>query len=80
MNAAELRALADRLKLTDPLFRDDYAHIAQAAEIIELIAWAEDNKVETVWRRHGYSVHVGLTAHNGDTLIDTLRRALEAAR
>lgn len=80
MNAAELRALAERLKLTDPLFRDDYAHIAQAAEILELLAWADENKVEAVRRRHGYSVHVGLVAHNGDTLIDTLRRAREAVR
>lgn len=80
MNAAELRALAERLKLVDPLFPGDDDRIAQAAEVIELIAWAEENKVEAVQRRHGYSVHVGLVAHNGDTLIDTLRRAREAAR
>ena len=43
------------------------------------IAWAEENKVEAVRRRHGYSVHVGLVAHNGDTLLDTLQRAREAS-
>lgn len=80
MNADELRALGEKLKLVDPLFPGDYDRIAQAAEIIELVAWADENKVEAVRRRHGYSVHVGLVAHNGDTLLDTLRRAREAAR
>lgn len=75
MNAAELRALASEVREAD-LYNDRFA---QAAEIMELLAWAQENKVEAVRRRHGYSVHVGLVAHNGDTILDTLRRAREAS-
>jgi len=74
MSAAELRALGDRLTKIVP------ADLAAAAEILELLAWAEENKVEAVRRRNGYSVHVGLAVYADRTLIDTLRRALEAAR
>ncbi len=74
MSAAELRALGDRLTKIVP------ADLAAAAEILELLAWAEEPTVEAVRRRNGYSVHVGLAVYADRTLIDTLRRALEAAR
>jgi len=80
MTAAELRALGERLCLVEPHDYEDRTPLESAAEIIDLLAWAEENKVESVRRRHGYSVHVGLVAHNGDTLIDTLRRAREASK
>lgn len=82
MNAAELRVIAEAMnwhigQTFTPGHKETFA---AAAEILELLAWAEENKVEAVRRRHGYSVHVGLVAHNSDTLIDTLRRAREVAR
>ena len=80
MTASELRELAQRLCEVEPHDYEDRAITEAAAEVLELVAWAEENKVEAVRRRHGYSVHVGLVAHNSDTLIDTLRRAREAAR
>lgn len=80
MNAAELLWLSERLGLCDAYTAGDMEIIETCAEIIGLLAWAEQNKVEAVRRRHGYSVHLGLVAHNGDTLIDTLRRAREASK
>lgn len=82
MTASELRELASSLNYQSwsEWRTENESKFAAAAEILELLAWAEENKVEAVRRRHGYSVHVGLVAHNSDTLIDTLRRAREAAR
>lgn len=82
MNAAELRALGERLKLVDPLFPCDYDRIAQAADVIELIAWAEGEQIEIHKTMNGVHVVLGWgpLEFRGDTLIDTLRRAREAAR
>lgn len=85
MTASELRALAEKLKLVDPLFPGDYDNIAAAAEVLELVAWAEENKrcpqYEARVKRPAYwSVMYCGDQFHGDTLIDTLRRAREAAR
>lgn len=81
MTAAELRALAGNLgDLSRGLERGDKDAVLVAANILGLLAWAEENKVEAVRRRNGYSVHVGLAVYADRTLIDTLRRAREAAR
>lgn len=85
MNAAELRALGEKIKLIDPLFQGDYDRIAQAAEVIELIAWAEENRrcpqyEARVTRPPYWSVMYRGDLHCGDTLIGTLRRAREAGR
>jgi len=81
MNAAELRALAKTLRHetpTTPVFN-------QAAEILELIAWAEEesNEVEIYQSPGKPRVIVGIRggkAKLGPTLIGTLRRAREASK
>lgn len=80
MTASELRALAEKLKLVDPLCPGDYDNIAAAAEVLELVAWAEERCLDV--RRFGCSwvARSGSLEYYGDTLIDTLRRAREAAR
>lgn len=73
MTASELRELASRLTKIVP------ADLAQAAEIIELIAWAEENHVG-VERADGWNVFFSGKWYVGDTLIYTLRRAKEASK
>lgn len=78
MNAAELLALAKRLTKIVP------ADLEAAAEILELIAWAdeESNEVEIYQSPGKPRVIVGIRggkAKLGPTLIDTLRRAREAS-
>lgn len=79
MNAAELRALGERLCLVDPHDYEDRVTLEAAAEIIELIAWAEEEGV-SIERKHGLWWATGKSVFSGDTIIDTLRRAREAAR
>jgi len=85
MSAAELRALAERLCLVEPHDYEDRAITEAAAEVLELVAWAEENKrcpqYEARVKRPAYwSVMYCGDQFHGDTLIDTLRRAKEAAR
>lgn len=75
MTASELRELAKTLRHevpTTPVF-------TQAAEVLELVAWAEENSVG-VERADGWNVFFSGKWYVGDTLIDTLRRAKEAAK
>ena len=73
--ASELRELAREVREAD-LYNDKFA---QAAEIIELIAWAEENHVG-VERADGWNVFFSGKWYVGDTLIYTLRRAKEASK
>lgn len=82
MSAAELRALAGALNYQSwsEWRTEDENKFAQAAEIIELIAWAEERCLDV--RRFGSSwiAYSGRLEFYGDTFLDTLRRAREAAR
>lgn len=76
MNAAELRALGARLTKIVP------ADLEAAAEILELLAWAEERKVHV--ERYGGMWFI-FVLHNeveyGDhSFISTLRRAREASK
>lgn len=74
MTASKLRELAKTLRHeapTTPVF-------TQAAEVLELVAWAEGNSVG-VERADGWNVFFFGKWHVGDTLIDTLRRAKAAS-
>lgn len=77
MNAAELRALGERLCAVEPHDYEDRVTLEAAAEIIELIAWAEGAKLPI--ERLG-SLWWVRRLSTSDTLLDTLRRAREAAR
>lgn len=77
MSAAELLALAERLCLVDPHDYEDRGTLEAAAEILELIAWEEEAKLPI--ERLG-SLWWVRRLSTSDTLIDTLRRAREAAR
>jgi hypothetical protein len=79
MNTAELRALAERLCLVDPHDYEDRVTLEAAAEILELLAWAEEEGV-SVERKHGFWWATGESVFSGDAIIDTLRRAREASK
>lgn len=78
MNAAELLSLSQKLS-NHAIGYGDYAiagQLREAAEVLELLAWAEECKPkEDMWE-----IHSDGGVYTGDTLIDTLRRAREAAR
>lgn len=78
MTATELREIACALNYQSwtEWRTDDENKFAQAAEVLELIAWAENNKPKwDMWRVK----HAGVT-YFGNTFIDTLRRAREASK
>ena len=83
MTASELRELAEHIKwysgqIWSP---DDSRKLAIAAELIELLAWAEENKID-VQRGQFFWWSRNLEDGQGadKTLIGLLRRAREAAR
>lgn len=81
MTASELRQLAQWLCAIEPHDYEDRAITEAAAELIELIAWAEEQNALIGCSKHGAFVGWGNGRKlSGDTLIDTLRRAREAAR
>lgn len=84
MTASELRELASAMNWhTSQTFTPSHKEtFTQAAEVLELIAWAEGEQIEVHKTMNGVHVILGwgpLQFH-GDTLIDTLRRAKEASR
>lgn len=80
MPASELRELAERLCLVDPHDYEGRVITEAAAELIELIAWAEEQNALIGCSKHGAFVGWGNGRKlSGDTLIDTLRRAKEAS-
>lgn len=83
MNAAELRALAERLNHYALYQTKGEATQAMtgAAEIIDLLAWAEENKVDVQRGNYFWWSRALEDGHAGEkTLIGLLRRAREAAR
>lgn len=79
MTASELRELAEHIKwysgqIWSP---DDSRKLAVAAELIELVAWAEEAKLPI--ERLG-SLWWVRRLSTSDTLIDALRLAKEASR
>ena len=83
MTASELRELAEHIKWYSGQIWSAYDRrkLAAAADLLELVAWAEESKVIidrgddlwSAWWEGGPQVY-------GKTLIDTLRRAKEASR
>ena len=83
MNAAELRALAGALNYQSwsEWRTEDESKFAQAAEILELLAWAEEKKVDVHRGQYFWWWHNNDYIPQSDkTLIGLLRRAREAAR
>ena len=81
MTAAELPSLSQRLT-NHAIGYGDYAiagQLREAAEVLELLAWTEENSVG-VERADGWNVFRSGKWYVGDTLLDTLRRTREAAR
>lgn len=74
MTASELRELEKRLTNIVP------ADLEAAAEVLELVAWAEDSKAVVENGTRWWFVKLKGFRHSGSTLIATLRRAKEAAR
>ena len=74
MNAAELRALAE------PLTRIVPADLEAAADVLELIAWAEEGEVHVKRDGDMWFAYMDGVGFGGDTLIETLWVAREAAR
>lgn len=70
MNADQLRALASALSWhVGQTFTPGHQEtFAQAAEIIDLLAWAEESVVKLD------------RSHSGQKILDTLRRAREASK
>lgn len=83
MSAAELRALAERLCAVEPHDYEDRVTLEAAAEIIDLLAWAEEKRVEVEFGGRFWWVKVagddGFLS-SGPTYIGTLRRAREASK
>lgn len=83
MNAAELRSLGERLNTLaegyGPFTISD--QLREAAEVLELIAWAEENKVDVQRGNYFWWSRSLEDGHAGEkTLVELLRRAREAAR
>jgi hypothetical protein len=79
MNAAELRALAKDVGC-EYWPNDGIDKFAQAAEILELLAWAEEFNVGIERDGSMWCVYSNGVEYGGKTLIGTLRLAREAAR
>lgn len=80
MNAAELRALAERLLAVEPHDYEDRPALESAAEVLELLAWAEENEIEVHPVGGYWDITVFNAGYADKTLISTLRRAREAER
>ena len=92
MTAAELRAIAKRIGNLEPYssaevtndlatVEKDYECVAQAAEVLELIAWAEEIKPMLGLYGDRWGISLGRRhSISSSSLIDTLRRAREVAR
>lgn len=82
MNAAELLSLSQKLT-NHAIGYGDYAiagQLREAAEVLELLAWAEEWDVDMQRDGSIWCAGVNGVPYSGKTLIDTLRRAREAAR
>ena len=92
MTAAELRAIAKRIGNLEPYssaevtndlatVEKDYECVAQAADVLELIAWAEENRVDVQRGQFFWWSRNVEDGQGGDkTLIELLRRAKEASK
>lgn len=82
MTASELRELAERAKwYSSQTFVPAYTEtFATAAEVLELVAWAEDRDVDIERDGAGWYAYINGVEYGGRTFTDTLRRAREAGR
>ena len=80
MTASELRHLAERLCAVEPNDYEDRVITEAAAEVLELVAWAEENKIDV---QRGQFFWWSLNVEGGDvgekTLIGLLRRVKGAS-
>lgn len=74
MNAAELRALGEALLQIVPKELED------VAEIIELLAWAEESGVKIERSDSFWWAKIECFIFSGHNLLDTLRRAREESK
>ena len=81
MSAAELRALGEKLLAVEPHDYEDRPAFESAAEVLELLAWAEENNVDV---QRGQFFWWSRNLHGGEggdkTLIGLLRRARGASK
>lgn len=83
MTASELRELASALNYQSwsEWHTENENKFAQAAEILELIAWAEENKLDVQRGQYFWWSRSVEDGHAGEkTLIGLLRRAKEAVK
>lgn len=83
MTAAELWALASALNYQSwsEWRTEDENKFAQAAEILELLAWAEENKVDVQRGNYFWWSRSLEDGHAGEkTLVGLLRRTREASK
>lgn len=82
MTATELRLLSEALSwhVGQTFTPQHKATFAQAAELIDLLAWAEGENIDIYIEDGEVRVQYGMGNYISPTLIDTLRRAREAAR
>lgn len=80
MKASELRELVGKLtwRSEQTFVPSDRRMFIAAAEVLELVAWAEERRAEI--GRNYIRAKWGVGLSEGDTLLDTLRRAKEAAK
>lgn len=83
MNAAELRSMAEALHWHETqTFAPQHKEIfAAAAEVLELLAWAEERQIDVQRGKYFWWSRSVEDGHSGDkTLIGLLRRAREASK
>lgn len=81
MTESELRELASALNYQSwsEWRTENESKFAQAAEVLELVAWAEESSVRLAKGPLCWITKIGDAYISAPTLIDTLRRAKEAS-